>query len=324
MDTGTRQTICGLMLATAVAAMQIAEAGDTYPTRPVRIVHGFSPGGMTDTLARILGEPLEARLGEAFVVEARPGGAGVLGMAAVAEATPDGYTLLLGNAAITISPNRKEKLAFDPLTAFIPVSMIGTAPSVLVAQPSLPVTSVAELISLARTRPGNLKCATSGVARSSDLAVHLLNQMAGISIQNVPYKGSRRALTAAIVNHAPISFAPVLPAIAHLKQGRLKALGVSSLKRNRLFPEVPAIAETVPGYENVGFYSIVAPRGVPMSVVDMLHRNINAVLARPAIQLRTGNAGLTVMTMTRSELAQYITRDARKWKKLVTAAELAL
>lgn len=304
--------------------LQTVSAADVYPRRPIRIVQGFSAGGISDTLARIVGEKLEKRFGQPVIVETRSGGGGIVGMEAVVDATPDGYTLLLGNSAITISPNRKEKLRFDPLRAFVPVSMIGTAPSILLANPAVPASSVAELITYVKAHPGKVDCATSGVGTSNDLAVHLLNHMAHIKITNIPYKGSGPSLTAAVANETPLSFAPVLAAIPHVKQGRLKALGVSSLKRNHAFPDVPAIAETIPGYEDVGFYSIVAPRGVPNTVIELLHREINAALALPDVQTRLTNLGLDVPTMTRSEFGEFIAKDARKWQELVRETNVAL
>jgi len=304
--------------------LQTVSAADVYPRRPIRIVQGFSAGGISDTLARIVGEKLEKRFGQPVIVETRSGGGGVVGMEAVVDATPDGYTLLLGNSAITISPNRKEKLRFDPLRAFVPVSMIGTAPSILVANPAVPASSVAELITYVKAHPGKVDCATSGVGTSNDLAVHLLNHMAHIKITNIPYKGSGPSLTAAVANETPLSFAPVLAAIPHVKQGRLKALGVSSLKRNHAFPDVPAIAETIPGYEDVGFYSIVAPRGAPNTVIELLHREINAALALPDVQTRLTNLGLDVPIMTRSEFGEFIAKDARKWQELVRETNVAL
>ncbi len=321
-----KHTMAALLLGAvgAASAVHTAHAEESFPSRPIRIIQGFSAGGISDTLARIVGEKVERRLGQPIIVEARSGGGGIVGMSAVIDATPDGYTLLLGNSAITISPNRRQKLPFDPLKAFVPVSMIGTAPSILVANPSLPIASIRELIDYAKANPGKTDCATSGIGTSNDLAVHLLNHMAGVRIVNVPYKGSGPSLTAAVSNETPLSFAPVLAAIPHVREGRLKGLGVSSLKRNAAFPDVPAIAESVPGYEDVGFYSIVAPRDVPPRLIRLLHKEINAALALPDVNKRLVNLGLDVAIMTREEFAAFIAQDAKKWKDLVSAASLSL
>jgi len=321
-----RQT-AALTLASALGAalMPVAQAADgKYPYKPIRIIQGFSIGGISDTLARIVGEKLGARLGQPIVVEARPGAGGIVGITSVAGATPDGYTLLLGNATLTISPNLKQKPPFDPLKMFVPVSMIGTAPSVLMANPSMPVSSIKELIAYAKARPGEINCATSGVGTSNDLAVHLLNSKAGITIVSVPYKGSGPSLTAVLGNETPLSFGPLLPAITQVRAGRLKGLGISSLERNQALPDVPAIAEVLPGYEDVGFYSIVARHDVPKPIIELLHKEINAVLAMPEVQKHLIEQGLDAKLMTRQEFADFIARDAARWKELVQKAHLVL
>lgn len=180
------------------AALSAHAAERAYPTKPIRIIQGFSMAGVSDTLARIVGDKVSQRLGQPIVIEARSGGGGIVGMTTVAQATPDGYTLLLGQSALTIMPALGEKLPFDPQKTFVPVSMIATAPSILLANPSLPVNSVSELIAYAKSRPGKIDCATSGIATGNDLSVHLLNHAAGIRITTVPYKGSGPAITAVL------------------------------------------------------------------------------------------------------------------------------
>lgn len=316
-----RSVAVSLVLACALAAPQV-RAQNKYPYKPIRIIQGFSIGGVSDTLARMIGDKLGARLGQPIVVEARPGAGGIVGMSYVAESAPDGYTLLLGNPAITIMPNRKEKLPFDPLKTFVPVSMLGTAPSVLMAHTAMPVGSIAELIAHAKARPGKVDCATSGVGTTNDLAVHLLNYMTGIRISTVPYKGSGPSLIAALGNETPLSFGPLLPAIPHVRSGQLKGLGISSEKRNPALPNVPAIAETVPGYEVVGFFGIVAHRSVPRQVVELLHRHVNEILEAPDLQKRLVEQGLDVKIMTRAAFAEFMLRDTEKWKKLVAQAHV--
>jgi tripartite-type tricarboxylate transporter receptor subunit TctC len=313
-----------VLLAVSTCGIPAVYAGEAYPDRPIRIIQGFSAGGISDTLARIIGEKVEERLGQPIVVETKSGAGGIVGMTAVHDATPDGYTLLLGNSAITISPSRTQKPTFDPIKAFVPVSMIGTAPSILLANPTLPVSSVKELVEYAKARPGKLNCATSGVGTSNDLAVHLLNYMTHIKLTNVPYKGSGPSLLAAISHETPLSFAPVLPSIRLIAQGQLKPLGVSSLKRNKALPDVPAIAESVPGYEDVGFYSIIAPRGVPEPILAVLHKEFNAALALPEVQKRMDSLGLDIAIMSRPQFAKFISEDAQKWKALVMNAHLVL
>src|SRR5262245_60239668 len=306
---------CGL--AGPLALPHEIHAADKYPSRPIRIVQGFSAGGVSDTLARIVGDKLYERLGQSVVVETRAGGGGIVGMTTVVEATPDGYTLLLGNSSITIAPHRTDKPRFDPMKEFVPVAMFGTAPSILLANNSAPFKSVKEMVAYAKARPGTVNCATSGIGTTNDLGVHLLNFMAGIKIMNVPYKGSGPSLNAALGNETPLSFAPLLPSIPHVQNRRLAPLGMSSLKRNPALPDVPAIAEEVPGYETVGFFGIVASRKVPKPIIERLHREINIVLEMPEIQKNFARQGLDTQIMTIAQFGEFIERDARRWTELV-------
>ena len=307
--------VCGL--AGPLASMQDAHAADKFPTRPIRIVQGFSAGGVSDTLARIVADKLGERFGHPVVVETRAGGGGIVGMTTVVEATPDGYTLLLGQTSITIAPHRTDKPRFDPMKEFVPVSMFGTAPSILLANNSAPFKSVKELVAFAKAKPGAVNCATSGIGTTNDLGIHLFNFMAGTKILNVPYKGSGPSLNAALGNETPLSFAPLLPAIPHVQNRRLTALGMSSLKRNPALPDVPAIAEEIPGYETVGFFGIVASRKVPKPIIERLHREINAVLEMPEVQKNFARQGLDTQIMTIAQFGEFIERDGRRWTELV-------
>jgi tripartite-type tricarboxylate transporter receptor subunit TctC len=297
-------------------------AADKYPARPIRIVQGFSAGGVSDTLARIAGEKLGERLGQPIVVEGRPGGGGIVGMTTVAEATPDGYTLLLGQSSITIANSRTDKPRFDPMKEFVPVSMFGTAPSILLAHPSAPVKSVKDLIALIKAKPGTVNCATSGIGTTNDLGVHLFNSMTGGKLVPVPYKGSGPSMTAALGNETPLSFAPLLPAIPHVQNRRLLPLGMSGAKRNQALPDVPTIAEAIPGYEATGFFGIVASRKVPKPLIERLHREFNAVLALPEIQKSFAKHGLETEIMTISQFGEYMERDEKRWSELVRKANL--
>jgi tripartite-type tricarboxylate transporter receptor subunit TctC len=299
-----------------------AAAQDKYPYRPIRIIQGFSPGGVSDTLARIVGDKLGEKLGQPIVVAAKSGGGGIVGMTTVVDATPDGYTLLLGNSALTIMPHRKEKLTFDTLKAFVPISMFGTAPSILLAHPSMPVGTMPELIAYAKKMPGKINAATSGIGTTNDLGIHLINHMAGIKLMNVPYKGSGPSLTAALGNETSLSFAPLLPAIPHVQNKRLKAIGLSSPKRNPAVPDVPTIAEGLPGFEAVGFFGIVASRSVPQPIVQLLHREINIVLAMQDVQGHFARLGLDTQIMTMKEFDAFIQADTKRWGEVVRGANL--
>jgi len=299
-----------------------ASAQDRYPYRPIRIIQGFSAGGVSDTLARIVGDKLQERLGQPIVVAAKPGGGGIVGMTTVIDSTHDGYTLLLANSAITISANRTDKPSFDPMKVFVPVSMFGTAPSILLANNALPVNSMSELIAHAKRMPGKINSATSGIGTTNDLGIHLLNQMAAIKIVNIPYKGSGPSLTAVLGNETALSFAPLLPSIPHVQFKRLKPLGLSGLKRNQAVPDVPPIADTVPGYDAVGFFGIVAYRDVPKPIVDRLHKEINTVLAMPDVQSHFVRLGMDIHIMTMQEFGDFLKTDAKRWADLVREAKL--
>jgi tripartite-type tricarboxylate transporter receptor subunit TctC len=318
-----RSVALALVAAGAMTVTQpvIADNG-AFPYRPIRVVQGFSSGGVSDVLSRVIGDRLGPRLGQTIVVEARPGGGGIVGMTYVANQEPDGYTLLLGNSAITVSPIRAEKPPFDTLTMFVPVSMIGTAPSILLAHPAEPVNSVKDLIAYAKTHSGEINCATSGIGTTNDLGVHLINFMAGVKIVPVPFKGSGPSLTAALGHETQLSFAPLLPSIRLVKSGQLKAIGVSSLERNPALPDVPAIAEGLPGFLDVGFYGIVARHDVPRTIVELLHREINATLAESEVRDRLTQLGTDIKIMTRREFAEFIRQDAKKWANLVRSAKL--
>jgi tripartite-type tricarboxylate transporter receptor subunit TctC len=319
----SRHATIAIAAAIAATAAVGALAQDRYPYRPIRIIHGFSAGGISDTLARIVGDKLHERLGQPIVVAAKPGGSGVIGMVTVIESTHDGYTLLFGNSSsITISPLRADKPRFDPMTTFVPISMLGVSPSILVANNSMPINSMSELIAHAKRMPGKINSATSGIGTTNDLGIHLLNQMAGIKIVNIPYKGSGPSLTAALGNETSLSFAPILPAIPHVQNKRLKPLGVSGLKRNPALPDVPAIADTLPGYDAVGFSGIMAHHVVPKPIVNLLHKEINAVLAMPDVQAHFLRLGTDLQIMTIKEFGDFIQTDAKRWADLVREAKL--
>ena len=322
MRFATPQAAAMTVAAVLTAIAQCAVAQDRYPYRPIRIIQGFSAGGVSDTLARIVGDKLSERFGQPVVVATKPGGGGIVGMTTVVEATPDGYTLLLGNSSITISPNRTDKPRFDPMQAFVPVSMFGTAPSILLANLSLPVGSMSELVAHAKKMPGKINSATSGIGTTNDLGIHLLNQMAGIKIVNIPYKGSGPSLTAVLGNETALSFSPLLPAIPHVQYKRLKPLGLSGARRNPALPDVPTIGESLPGYEADGFFGIVAYREVPKPIIALLNKEINAVLAMPDVQGHFTRLGLDTRIMSIQEFGDFIQTDAKRWASLVREAKL--
>ncbi len=295
-----------------------------YPTRPLRLITGFLPGGVSDTIARVTGEKLGERLGQRVIIDGRPGAGGVVSMEIAAAANADGHTLYLGQPVITLSPNFRKRPGFDPLKAFAPVSLIATGPTLLAVHPSLPVNSIKELISYAKTQPGGLRFGSSGAGTTNHLSGELLRVMANIPLTHVPYRGAAVNVVAAIQGEIHISFLPLLAAIPHVKSARLKALGVTGAKRSPSMPEVPTVSESLPGYEVSAWYGIVVPAATPPAIVKRLNAELVKVLAEHDVRERLTAQGVDVQSSTIEELAELIRVDALRWAKLVKSAGLVL
>ncbi len=308
----------------AIALALLIEAGgaaaQNYPTRPVTIIVPYAAGGGTDLLARIIGQKLEQRFGKPFVVEDRPGGGTVLAAQAVAKATPDGYTLLMGTSTpLAINATLHKKLPYDPATDFVPLALVANVPFVLVVNPSLPVKSVGDLIKLAKEKPGTLSYGTSGPGSPHHLYAELFKSMTNIEMEHVPYKGSVPALTDVMANHIPLMFCDLAPAQPMIKQGRVRALGVSSRVRVASLPDVPPLAEAgVPGFEAVAWQMLVAPANTPTDVVDTLARELKAILATPEIKQQISQIGMIpIDSPAPEELARYIRTEIVRWGEVV-------
>ena len=258
-------------------------AAENYPTRPVTIIVPYAPGGGTDLLARIVGQELAKRLGKSFIVENRPGGGTVIAAVAAARAPPDGYTLLMGTSTpLAINATLHRNLPYDPVADFVPLALVANVPFVLVVNPSLPVKSVSELIKLAKEEPGSLSYGTSGPGSPHHLYSELFKSMTGIEMTHIPYKGSVPALTDVVAGHIPLMFVDLGPAQPMIKDGKVRALGVSSAVRVASLPDVAPIAEVgVPGFEAVAWQMLVAPANTPKEIVDTLYKELKAILALP-------------------------------------------
>jgi tripartite-type tricarboxylate transporter receptor subunit TctC len=301
-----------------------ANAAD-YPTRPIRFVVGFLPGGPSDTIARVVGGKLAEALGQPVVIDNRAGAGGNLSAEIAAAAQPDGHTLLLGTGGpLVMAPILGTKLGFDPDKDFVPVSKLGDSMSMLAAHPSLPANSVKELIAYARQRPGEIHYASSGVATANHLAAELLSSMAGIQLTHVPYKGSGAALPALIGGQVKLGFGPLLPSIPHIKAGRLKALGVSGLKRSSALPEVPAIAETLPGFEVNSWYGVFVSSKTPRPVVAKLNQTLVKVLALPEVKERLSRDGVDPAGSTPEQLAALVQAEKKLWAKVIKQANIRI
>ncbi|MCC7483459.1 MAG: tripartite tricarboxylate transporter substrate binding protein [Burkholderiales bacterium] len=311
----------GLLAAGGARAQDVRE----FPARPLRIITGYLPGGVSDTIARLMAEKIGERIGQRIVIDGRPGAGGTLAMELAAHASPDGYTIFMAQPVITISPTFKRKFSFDPVRAFAPISVVGMGTTIMVVNPATPVASVKELIAYGRSQPpGSLRYGHSGQGSTNHLAGELFAFMTGIRFTPVPYKGAAANILAVLQGEIQIAFLPELPTIPHLKSGRLKALGVTGLKRSGAVPEVPAIAETLKGYEVPVWYGLMVPAKTSQAIVQKLNREMKAVLETPEVVKRLAGQGIEVQYTTSAEFAKLIDEDAKRWAKLVKDTNLVL
>lgn len=295
-------------------------AGDRYPERPIRLVVPYPPGGAADLIGRILARKLADDLGQQVIVDNRPGGGQIIGTDIVAKANPDGYTILQASITHSINPGLVAKLPYDSVKDFAPVSLLAKSPLVLVVHPSVPANSVKDLISLAKARPGMLNFASSGNGSGGHLAMALFLQMTETKMVHVPYKGAGPALNDLIAGQVQVLITSPLAAIPHVKAGKLRLLGVSSKTRTAAMPDVPAISETVPGYEASLWYAFLAPRGVPGEVVSKLNKAVLKALDSPDVRELFAKRGVDVVGSSPGELTTYLREEIAKWRKVIKAA----
>ncbi len=308
------------LAAAALALCSGVAAAQSYPTKPVRIIIPFPPGGSNDIVGRLIAQQLSERMGKQFVVDNRGGAGGVLGSEIAANSVPDGYTLLIISVAYAFNPSLY-KLSYDPEKAFAPVALIGTGPNALTIFPKLPVNSVKDLIALAKSKPGQLNYATAGVGSFQHLGSALFTMMSGINAVHVPFKGGGPAMADVIAGNTQICLGSLIQVIPHIQSGRLKLLGIGSAKRTAAFPDVPTIAEAgVPGYDASNWWGILAPAGTPAAIVTKLNSEINAIVRSADIQKRFESQGAEAATMTPAEFGKYIRTETVKWSKVVKEA----
>lgn len=301
-------------------AFNVAGAADIYPTKPVRMVIAFVPGGSTDIVGRMLGVQLQERLGQSVVIDNRGGAGGVIGTELVARSAPDGYTLLIANGSHTFNPSLY-KLQYDPIKSFTPVAMIGSGPLVLAAHPSLSANSVKELIAYAKANPGALNYNSGGVGAFGHLAGAMFTTLAGINVVHVPFRGGGAAILSLLTGTTQWGFGALNQYLPQILARRLRALGVSSLKRNSTLPDVPTIAEAgVPGFEAVQWWGIIAPKGTPAAIVNRLHKEIAAIQASAATVKRLESEGSVAITMSSAEFGKFIEVETARWAKVVKEA----
>lgn len=304
----------------AAIAASLACAAD-YPAKPLRLVVPYSAGGSTDTVARLVGARLSERLGQQVVIDNRTGAGTLIGTEIVAQAVPDGYTLLMATPPLAVNPALYAKVSYDLERDFVAVTNVAASSNLLVVHPSLPAKSTTELIALLKANPGKYNYGSSGVGGAGHLAMALFNSMAGVDVVHVPYKGGAPAVADLVAGRLNLMMANLTTAQPHIRAGRLRALGVGTRKRTPLFPEMPTLAEAgVPGYEANNWNGVVAPRGTPRAVIDRLHREIAAVLKEPLTTERLAAGGLEPVGDTPAEFAKYLRSEAAKWGKLVRTA----
>jgi len=305
------------------AGLAVAQA-PAYPVKSVRLLVPSSPGGGTDILARVLAQKMSETFGQQFVVENRPGAGQVIGIEAVARSAPDGYTLLMAASAIVINEVLYAKPPYDTLRDFAPVTLGASLPNILVVHPALPVKSVRELIVLAKTRAGQLNYSSAGSGTSPHLSMELFRLMAGITLTHIPYKGSGPATVDLLAGQVQLSMPNVLTALPHIKGGKLRGLGVTSSKRATGLPDIPAIAETLPGYEAIQWYGILAPAGISRDIVGKLQAEIARILVLPEVKDRLAADGADAVGSRPDEFAAYIRAELAKWGKVVKTAGIKL
>ena len=310
-----------LAMSTALAWSSAARAQQAYPAKPIRLILPFPPGGSTDIVARLIGQKLTESWGQPVLIENRPGAGGNIAAETAARAAPDGYTLFQVNVANAIGATLYPKLSYDLITSFAPVIQLATTPYVLLAHPAVPAKNTAELIALAKARPGQLNYASAGGGSATHLSGELFKSMAGVNIVHVPYKGTGPAVTALLSGEVDLYFATVPAALPLVEAKKLRALGVTSARRSPLMRDVPAIAEAgLKGYETSTWHGILAPAATPADIVVILNAEIARTLAHPAVRERLVGQGLDPVGGTPEQFGAYLKTEISKWAVVVKAS----
>jgi tripartite-type tricarboxylate transporter receptor subunit TctC len=308
--------------AAALPAFSRIAWAQAYPTRPVRLIAPFAAGGTSDTVARLMGQWLSERLGQPFVIEDRPGAGSNIGTEAVVRASADGYTLLMAGGYNAINATLYDKLNFNFIRDITAVAGIVRVPSVMVVHPSVPATTVLEFIAYAKSNPGKITMASAGKGAPSHLAGELFKIMAGIDMVHVPYRGGGPAVTDLIGGQVQVMFATTVETIGYIKAGRLRALAVTTATRSDALPDIPTVAEFLPGYEASGWFGIGAPKHTPSEIIDKLNKEINAGLSDPPLRRRLAEEGGTVFAGSPADFGKFIADETEKWAKVIRAANI--
>jgi tripartite-type tricarboxylate transporter receptor subunit TctC len=326
MQTCRRRFLRLAAAAAAAAGLPLAArmtAAQAYPTRPVRIIVPFAAGGPATVMAHLIAQPLSESWGQSFYVENLPTGASNVGSATAAKSPPDGYTLLVVTPSFVINPSLYAKLAYDPIRDFMPVILAVASPHVLLVNPSFPAKNVKELVALAKANPGKYSYASAGTGQSAQLAAELFKLAFGLDIVHVPFNGGAPAVNSTMGGHTQMAFNALPSAAALIKEGKLRALAVTSRERAPEFPDVPTLAEAgAPGQESLYFQGIVAPAGTPNDIVDQLYREIDKILARPDVKDRLAAIGFGVTISSPEEFQVQLKAEAARWAKVIRDANI--
>jgi tripartite-type tricarboxylate transporter receptor subunit TctC len=298
------------------AVSPIAKA-QTYPTRPVRLIIGYPPGGSADVTARLMGQWLSERLGQPVVVESRPGAATNIATEAVVRAPPDGYTLLLVAPANAINATLYDRLNFNFIRDIAPVAGIIRFPNVVVVNPSVPVKTIPELISYAKANPGKLNMASSGNGSTIHMSGELFKMMTGINMVHVPYRGGALALTDLIAGQVQVMFDNVPTSAEYIRAGKLRGLAVTSTARSEVLPDLPTVADVLPGYEASAWYGVGVPKNTPAEIIDRINKEINAILADPKSKARLADLGASLLPGSPADFGKVLADETEKWGKVV-------
>jgi tripartite-type tricarboxylate transporter receptor subunit TctC len=309
-----------LLIGFTLAAFCSAAAAQTYPAKTVRMVVGYPPGGPTDLLARIVSQKLTESWGQQVIVDNRPGASGMIGAELTVRAAPDGYTLLMVPVTYAVTPSLYPKMSYDAVKDLAPVAQVAAAPFILVVHPTLPVKTVKDLITLARSRPAQINYASASAGGMPHLAGELFNTMTGVKMIHIPYKGAAPATTDLLAGQVSLMFNNMLSAMPQVKSGRLRAIAVTSTKRSAAAPELPTIAETVPGYEASGWYAAFAPAATPRELITRLNNDMNRMMKMPDVTQRLAGDGVEAVGTTAEQFGIYLRQEIVKWGKVVTAS----
>lgn len=303
--------------ALALPLPALSVLAQTYPAKPVRMIVGYPPGGPTDVIARTVAQKLSTSFSQQVIVDNRPGASGMIGAELVVKAPPDGYTLLCVPVTFAVTPSVFPKMPYDAEKDLAPVALVASAPFILVVHPTLPVKTVKDLIALAKTRPGQINYASASTGGMPHLAGELFNMLAGVKLTHIPYKGAAPATIDLLAGQVSLMFNNMLSAMPHVKSGKLRAVAVTSAKRSSAVPELPTIAETIPGFEASGWYGTFAPAATPRELIAKLNAEINRQMRQPDVAQRLAGDGVEAVTMTPAEFGAYLRSEMVKWAKVV-------